>query len=52
MCMKTLNSFDEFNALYENLKGLLDVKKGKVDTSNKMNISICVVLVSVKKDQL
>ena len=41
MCMKTLNSFDELNALYENLKGLLDVKKGKVDTSNKMNISIC-----------
>ena len=41
MCMKTLNSFDELNALYENLKGLLDVKKGKTSKDGKVNISIC-----------
>ena len=29
MCIKRVNSFDELSNLYSNLKGLLDIKKGK-----------------------
>ncbi len=41
MCLKTIKSYEELDNLYNNLKGLLDVKKGKIDNSNKINISIC-----------
>ena len=41
MCLSKVNSVKELQNLYNNLKGLLDVKKGKSNTNNKMNISIC-----------
>ena len=41
MCLKTIKSYEELDNLYNNLKGLLDIKKGKADVSRKMNISIC-----------
>ena len=41
MCLSKVNSVKELQNLYNNLKGLLDDKKGKSNTNNKMNISIC-----------
>ena len=41
MCIKRVNSFDELSNLYSNLKGLLDIKKGKHVEEGKYNISIC-----------
>ena len=41
MCLSKVNSVKELQNLYNNLKGLLDVKKGKTDKNGKMNISIC-----------
>ena len=41
MCLKTIKSYEELDNMYNNLKGLLDIKRGKVDASKKMNISIC-----------
>ena len=41
MCLSKVNSISELQNLYNNLKGLLDVKKGKTDKNGKMNISIC-----------
>ena len=38
MCLSKVNSVKELQNLYNNLKGLLDVKKGKSNTNNKMNI--------------
>jgi hypothetical protein len=29
MCLSRVNSFEELQSLYSNLKGLLDIKKGK-----------------------
>ena len=41
MCLSKVNSFKELQNLYSNLKGLLDIKKGKPNNDKKMNISIC-----------
>lgn len=41
MCFKKIKNFEEFNTLYNNLKGLLDIKKGKAEVSRKSQISIC-----------
>ena len=41
MCMSKINSISELQSLYNNLKGLLDVKKGKTSKDGKVNISIC-----------
>ena len=40
MCKK-INSKEELLEVYENLKGLLDIKNGKADVSKRMVISIC-----------
>ena len=41
MALKKLNSVEELNKLSNDLKGLLDVKKGKATVSGKINISVC-----------
>ncbi len=41
MCLSKVNSVAELQNLYSNLKGLLDIKKGKANSEKKMNISIC-----------
>ena len=41
MCLSRVNSFEELQSLYSNLKGLLDIKKGKQNKDGKYNISIC-----------
>ena len=41
MCLSKVNSISELQNLYNNLKGLLDVKRGKTDKNGKINISIC-----------
>ena len=41
MCISKVNSISELQNLYSNLKGLLDVKKGKASKDGKINISIC-----------
>ena len=41
MALKKLNSIEELNKLSNELKGLLDVKKGKATVSGKINISVC-----------
>ena len=41
MCLSRVNSFEELQSLYSNLKGLLDIKKGKQNKDGKFNISIC-----------
>jgi len=41
MCLSKVKSISELENLYNNLKGLLDIKKGKPDNTGKINISIC-----------
>ena len=41
MCIRRVNNISELEKLYSNLKGLLDVKRGKVVENGKINISIC-----------
>ena len=41
MSLKKLNSIDEFLNLSSELEGLLNVKRGKADSSSKINISVC-----------
>ena len=41
MCLKAIKSYEELENMYNNLKGLLDIKKGKQNKEGKYNISIC-----------
>ena len=41
MSLKKLNSIAELNSFYEDLKGLLDIKRGKATVGRKVNISVC-----------
>lgn len=41
MCLKKIKSKDELDILYNNLKGLLDVRNGKIDPNGKKYISVC-----------
>ena len=36
MCLKAIKSYEELDNMYNNLKGLLDIKNGKVDASKKI----------------
>ena len=41
MCLHKVNTIKELYDLYDNLKGLLDIKKGMADVSRKIEISVC-----------
>lgn len=41
MCLHKVNTIKELYDLYDNIKGLLDIKKGMADVSRKIEISVC-----------
>ena len=41
MSLKKLNTIDELYILSNDLKGLLDIKRGKATVGRKVNISVC-----------
>lgn len=41
MCLRRINSKEELSQFYNNVRGLLDVRNGEIDTIGKKYISVC-----------
>ena len=44
MCLSRVNSFEELQSLYSNLKGLLDIKKGKYNLAEARDLALATVV--------